>query len=79
MEGEEESIQKAIGSGVDVSFDCAGFNKTMTTTLTTTCAGNKVCLVGMGHHEMIVPLTRGVKFTSGFLRERDPFILNNYF
>ncbi|KAJ9539688.1 hypothetical protein OSB04_026194, partial [Centaurea solstitialis] len=55
--GEVELIQKAMGGGVDVSFDCAGFNKTMTTALTATRAGGKVCLVGMGHHEMTVPLT----------------------
>ncbi|XP_039032668.1 L-idonate 5-dehydrogenase-like [Hibiscus syriacus] len=42
---------------VDVSFDCAGFNKTMKTALSATRAGGKVCLVGMGHNEMTVPLT----------------------
>ncbi|CAL9087867.1 unnamed protein product [Musa textilis] len=50
-------IQKAMGSDVDVSFDCAGFSKTMSTALNATCAGGKVCLVGMGHNEMTVPLT----------------------
>ncbi|KAG4128774.1 hypothetical protein ERO13_D09G040200v2 [Gossypium hirsutum] len=53
---EVERICKAMG-GVDVSFDCAGFNKTMSTALSATCAGGRVCLVGMGHHEMTVPLT----------------------
>ena len=46
-----------MGAGVDVSFDCAGFNKTMSTALSATRAGGKVCLVGMGHTEMTVPLT----------------------
>jgi len=46
-----------MGAGIDVSFDCAGFNKTMSTALGATCPGGKVCLVGMGHHEMTVPLT----------------------
>lgn len=46
-----------MGAGVDVTFDCAGFNKTMSTALTATQAGGKVCLVGMGHSEMTVPLT----------------------
>lgn len=43
--------------GVDVTFDCAGFDKTMTTALAATQPGGKVCLVGMGHSEMTVPLT----------------------
>lgn len=50
-------IHKAMGAGIDVSFDCAGFNKTMSTALSATDAGGKVCLVGMGHSEMTVPLT----------------------
>ena len=54
---EVEQIQKAIGAGVDVTFDCAGFSKTMSTALSATRAGGKVCLVGMGHNEMTVPLT----------------------
>ena len=51
-----EQIHKAMGAGVDVSFDCAGFNKTMSTALSATRTGGRVCLVGMGHHEMTVPL-----------------------
>lgn len=54
---EVEQIHKAMGAGVDVTFDCAGFNKTMSTALSATCSGGKVCLVGMGHNEMTVPLT----------------------
>ncbi|KAL5811108.1 hypothetical protein ACOSQ4_027676 [Xanthoceras sorbifolium] len=54
---EVEQIQKAMGAGVDVSFDCAGFNKTMSTALSATRSGGKVCLVGMGHTEMTLPLT----------------------
>ncbi|WCJ36578.1 Sorbitol dehydrogenase [Euphorbia peplus] len=50
-------IQEAMGSGVDITFDCAGFNKTMSTALSATRSGGKVCLVGMGHNEMTVPLT----------------------
>lgn len=42
---------------MDVTFDCAGFNKTMSTALRATGPGGKVCLVGMGHNEMTVPLT----------------------
>jgi L-iditol 2-dehydrogenase len=50
-------IHQAMGTGVDVTFDCAGFNKTMSTALRATGPGGKVCLVGMGHNEMTVPLT----------------------
>ncbi|KAK1321233.1 Sorbitol dehydrogenase [Acorus calamus] len=50
-------IQNVMGADVDVTFDCAGFNKTMSTALNATRAGGKVCLVGMGHNEMTVPLT----------------------
>lgn len=46
-----------MGAGVDVTFDCAGFDKTMSTALRATRPGGKVCLVGMGHSEMTVPLT----------------------
>lgn len=50
-------IHKAMGAGVDVTCDCAGFSKTMSTALSATGPGGKVCLVGMGHNEMTVPLT----------------------
>jgi len=50
-------IQKAMKGEVDVSFDCAGFEKTMSTALQASRSGGKVCLVGMGHNEMTVPLT----------------------
>ncbi|KAJ6850062.1 sorbitol dehydrogenase [Iris pallida] len=50
-------IQSAMGAEIDVSFDCAGFSKTMSTALDATRPGGKVCLVGMGHNEMTVPLT----------------------
>lgn len=54
---EVSMIQKAMGTTVDVTFDCVGFGKTMTTALNATRPGGKVCLVGMGHSEMSVPLT----------------------
>lgn len=46
-----------MGAEVNVTFDCVGFDKTMSTALTATSPGGKVCLVGMGHSEMNVPLT----------------------
>jgi len=50
-------IQKAMGAAINVTFDCAGFDKTMSTALGATQPGGKVCLVGMGHSEMTVPLS----------------------
>lgn len=57
LEAEVSKIGKAMKGGVDVSFDCVGFNKTMSTALSATRPGGKVCLVGMGHGVMTVPLT----------------------
>ncbi|KAJ8650138.1 hypothetical protein MRB53_003161 [Persea americana] len=57
VDAEVGEIQKAMGAQVDVTFDCAGLDKTMSTALNATCAGGKVCLVGFGHSEMTVPLT----------------------
>ncbi|XP_021765205.1 sorbitol dehydrogenase-like [Chenopodium quinoa] len=54
---EVEQIRKAMGRSVDVTLDCAGFNKTLSTALRATGEGGKVCLIGMGHGEMNVPLT----------------------
>ncbi|KAG0486128.1 hypothetical protein HPP92_008223 [Vanilla planifolia] len=57
VDDEVDKIQKAMGTEIDVTFDCAGLGKTMTTALNATRTGGKVCLVGMGHNEMTVPLT----------------------
>ncbi|VVA37062.1 PREDICTED: sorbitol [Prunus dulcis] len=54
---EVAKIKEAMGTRVDVSFDCAGFNKTMATALSATGSGGKVCLVGMGQRELTLPLT----------------------
>ncbi|GMP24313.1 hypothetical protein CsSME_00001623 [Camellia sinensis var. sinensis] len=53
---EVEQIRKAMGGEVSVTFGCTGFSKSMSTALSATASGGKVCLVGMGHCEMIVPL-----------------------
>lgn len=50
-------IQNAMGCNIDVSFDCAGYDKTMTTALNATRAGGKVCLIGLALSKMTVPLT----------------------
>lgn len=50
-------IKKAMGTNIDVTFDCVGFDKTMTTALNATCSGGKVCLVGLGQSTMMqIPL-----------------------
>lgn len=59
-------IQKVLENGVDVSFDCAGFNKTMTTALSATRPGGIVCLVGMGQREMTLPLDTRYKLIRVF-------------
>ncbi|KAL0299469.1 UNVERIFIED_CONTAM: Sorbitol dehydrogenase [Sesamum radiatum] len=58
VSAEVEQIKKAMGAGIDISFDCAGFTKTMSTALGATLSGGKVCLVGLGHTEMTIPLAR---------------------
>ncbi|CAM6110509.1 unnamed protein product [Calypogeia fissa] len=51
-------LREAMGaSEIDVTLDCVGFTKTMTTALKATRTGGVICLVGMGHAEMTVPLT----------------------
>lgn len=49
-------IFEAMGESVDISFDCVGFDKTMSTALNATRAGGKVCLVGLGQTQMTIPL-----------------------
>ncbi|KAJ8771468.1 hypothetical protein K2173_026645 [Erythroxylum novogranatense] len=57
IDEEVNLIHKAMGGRVDVTIDCAGLNKTMSTALKATAAGGRVCLVGMCHNEMTLPLT----------------------
>ncbi|KAK8474768.1 hypothetical protein V6N11_032971 [Hibiscus sabdariffa] len=54
---EVETICKVMGAAVHVSFDCVAFSKTMSTALGATRAGGKVCLIGLGHNEVTIPLT----------------------
>lgn len=56
-----ERIKKSMGAEVDVTFDCAGYSKTMSIALGATSPGGKVCLVGMGHQEMTIPLAPAVE------------------
>ncbi|GFY84273.1 GroES-like zinc-binding alcohol dehydrogenase family protein [Actinidia rufa] len=61
-DGYRLSVSKGLGADeiVEVSTNmqnCSCFRiKTMSTALSATHAGGKVCLVGMGHNEMTVPL-----------------------
>ncbi|MCO5604311.1 hypothetical protein L7F22_058476 [Adiantum nelumboides] len=57
IEDEVAKIQKQLGSTADVTFDCVGISKTMSTALNVTKSGGKVCLVGMGQDQMTLPLT----------------------
>lgn len=56
MRIEVERIKEAMGCGIDVSFDCVGLNKTMSTALNATRSGGKVCLIGLAQSDMTVPL-----------------------
>ncbi|XP_016466136.2 L-idonate 5-dehydrogenase-like isoform X1 [Nicotiana tabacum] len=57
VEDEVGQICNAMGGPVDMSFDCVGFNKTLSMALQATHAGGKVCLVGLGQSEMTLPLS----------------------
>lgn len=50
-------IQNAMGSKIDVSLDCVGLDKTMSTALRATRSGGKVCLIGLAPRDITVPLT----------------------
>lgn len=52
-----EQIKAASGCSIHVTFDCVGYNKTMSTALNVTRSGGKVCLIGLALTEMTVPLT----------------------
>jgi L-iditol 2-dehydrogenase len=57
VDKEVTALQEAMGGRIDVTCDCAGLTKTMTTALKATRSGGNISLIGMGHHEMTVPLT----------------------
>jgi L-iditol 2-dehydrogenase len=57
VESEVQALQKAMGGDIDVTVDCVGMTKSMKTGLKATRSGGRVCLVGMGHIEMTLPLT----------------------
>lgn len=57
LNDEVQAMQIAMEAPIDVTFDCVGTTKTMTTALNTTRSGGKVCLVGMHDDKMTLPLT----------------------
>lgn len=57
VESEVLALKKAMNANIDVTIDCVGLNKSMNTALRATRSGGRICLVGMGHNEMTVPLT----------------------
>lgn len=57
VDSEVLALKKAMNANIDVTIDCVGFNKSMNTALRATRSGGRICLVGMGHNEMTVPLT----------------------
>ena len=57
MDAELLALKKQMKADIDVTIDCVGLNKSMNTALRATRSGGRVCLVGMGHNEMTVPLT----------------------
>ncbi|CAM9249963.1 unnamed protein product, partial [Phaeothamnion confervicola] len=50
-------IREALGGDADAAIDCCGFEPSVRTALLAARPGGRVCLVGMGHNEMRVPLT----------------------
>lgn len=54
---EVEAIKNAMGGEINVTFDCVGVSKTMSTAIQATSSGGKVCLIGLACTEMTVPLT----------------------
>lgn len=52
-------IRDGMGGDVDVSFDCVGYDKTMSTAINATRSAGKVCAIGLGESEdMTLPLTQ---------------------
>ncbi|VFQ77563.1 unnamed protein product [Cuscuta campestris] len=56
VDKEVEEIREKMCGTINVSFDCVGLDKTVSTALQATSAGGKVCLIGLGQTEMTVPI-----------------------
>ncbi len=56
MERELKEIQDAMGAPIDVTCDCVGTRKSLTTSLEATRSAGRVCLVGMRESNMNLPI-----------------------
>ncbi|CAK9221880.1 unnamed protein product [Sphagnum jensenii] len=56
MERELKEIQDAMGAPIDVTCDCVGTRKSLTTALEATTSAGRVCLVGMRESNMNLPI-----------------------
>ncbi len=56
MERELKEIQDAMGAPIDVTCDCVGTRKSLTTSLEATRSAGRVCLVGMRDSNMNLPI-----------------------
>ena len=50
-------MQKAMGAPIDVTCDCVGVTKSLTTSLNVTRSAGCVCIVGMRENDMTLPIT----------------------
>ena len=57
MEKEIKAMQKAMGAPIDVTCDCVGVTKSLTTSLNVTRSAGCVCIVGMRENDMTLPIT----------------------
>ena len=57
MEKEIVAMQKAMGAPIDVTCDCVGVTKSLTTSLNATRSAGCVCIVGMRENDMTLPIT----------------------
>ena len=56
-EKEIEEIRKKMGGAIDVSCDCVGTTKSLTTCLEITRSAGCVCVVGMRENDMMLPIS----------------------
>ena len=60
MEKEIEEIRKKMGGPIDVSCDCVGSTKSLTTCLEITRSAGRVCVVGMRETDMTLPIITAI-------------------
>lgn len=60
MGREIEEIRRKMGGAIDVSCDCVGSTKSLTTCLEITRSAGRVCVVGMRETDMTLPITAAI-------------------